>query len=91
MYLTDTYCIFHPMSIRSWVQSFPVGQRQRVIARLAEAAGVQPSAVRHWVAGNRGIHPKRLKAVSEVTGLPIEALIPSEQVSRCGTRADGEG
>lgn len=41
------------MDIRSWVEGHPKGLRNKAISGLADACGVTPAAVRHWVAGLR--------------------------------------
>jgi DNA-binding transcriptional regulator YdaS (Cro superfamily) len=64
------------MSIRSWVRDKPADKRQQAIARLANACDVTPSAVRHWVSGQRQVPPQKCAVVEELTGIPRESLRP---------------
>lgn len=53
-------------SIKEWVaeQTRPNGE---VIAELAEAVGVSPAAVRHWISGQRQPPPTRCAAIEKFT------------------------
>lgn len=64
------------MDIRSWVFEQPASKRQQAIARLASACDVTPSAVRHWVSGQRQVPPTRCAVVESVTGISRQQLRP---------------
>lgn len=64
------------MSIRSWVQSHPVGKRSRAIAVLADGCDVTPAAVRHWVSGIRRVPPSKCPVVERITGIKRAELRP---------------
>lgn len=49
-------------------------------SKLARAIGVSQTLVSYWVRSGR-IPARRLRAVSRVTGLPVEALLPSDRAA----------
>jgi len=61
------------MNIREWVSSHPIGKRGEAIRRIAQACNVEPSAVRHWIAGKRSIRPSYWPALIGATGGEVTA------------------
>jgi DNA-binding transcriptional regulator YdaS (Cro superfamily) len=61
------------MNIREWVSKHPIGKRGEAIRRIATACKVEPSAVRHWLAGKRGVRPSYWPALIGVTGGEVTA------------------
>ena len=64
------------MTIRSWVSAHPIGLRGQAIADIAEAAGVTPAAVRHWLSGLRELPAAKCPAIELATGISCDELRP---------------
>jgi transcriptional regulator with XRE-family HTH domain len=56
--------------LRTWFKSSGWSQN-----KLALALGVNRSAITHWINGSNKPDRRRLKQLSEITGIPVEDLL----------------
>lgn len=70
------------MKLKSYIQTFPHGQRTLVSQQIAKAAGVGVSAVRHWCYGRRKIPARHMRAIEKVTQGQVTCydMLPDESI-----------
>jgi len=55
------------LNLRQYVEIHPREKRSAVLASLAEACGVTPGAIRHYVNGIRNVPAKHVLSLSQAT------------------------
>lgn len=67
------------MTLKDYYEKVPRGQKKKFRKKVAEECDVSELHVYKWV--NEGHHPDKLKkrAISEITGVPVEQLFPKAE------------
>ena len=68
------------MNLREYVEIHPREERSAVVKTLADACGITPGAVRHYLSGIRGIPAKHVLPLSKATrgAVSVEELLKAE-------------
>lgn len=61
------------MGLKEFMSSIPVGERQKMIAKIAIAAGVSESCIKHYINGTRNCPPKRAQSIESFLGGAVTA------------------
>lgn len=64
------------MDLKTYINSFPVGERHNVRKRLGTAIGVTEVAVRHYVNGIRRVPAERVLSLEAAT----HGLVPKHRI-----------
>lgn len=61
------------MGLKEFMRSVPRGNKKHVLAQIADAAGVTPSCIKHYVNGTRNCPAWRAKRIESALGGKVTA------------------
>lgn len=69
------------MKLREYVEIYPRGKRSAVVKSMADACGVTPGAIRHYINGIRNVPAKHVLPLSQATNgaVSVEELLASTE------------